>query len=75
MQSLPAPLTTAQLESILKTLEQMPSAKISRYFGLVTVTATQKTTGKSVEVLRANEINNKWRVRAAPGLISTAFTN
>lgn len=75
MQSLATALNTAQLEGILKTLEQMPSAKISRYIGAVTVTATQKTTGERVEVLRANEIGGNWRVRAVPGLISATPTN
>lgn len=75
MQSLPTPLSTAQLEGILKTLATLPSAKVNRYFGAVTVTATKKKTGETVKVLSAATRNGKqWHVMAVPGLVSATFT-
>ena len=72
MQSLPTPLTTAQLEGLLSTLEALPSAKVNRYMGAVTVTATRKADRQSVEVLHATTRNGQhWHVMTAPGLITT----
>ena len=71
MQSLPTALTTAQLDSILGTLEKLPSAKVNRHADIVTVTATRKATGQTVKVLSAATSNGThWHVMAVPGLIT-----
>lgn len=76
MQSLPTALTTAQLDAILTTLQALPSAQVKRHPSIVTVTATRKATGQSVKVLSAaTQDGHQWHVMAAPGLISTTFTN
>lgn len=76
MQSLPTPLTTAQLDGILATLATMPSATVNRYPDIITVTATRKKTGETVKVLSAATRNGQqWHVMAAPGLISATPTN
>lgn len=72
MQSLPTPLTTAQLEGLLSTLETMPSAKVNRHPDIVTVTATRKATGETVKVLSAATTDGQhWHVMTVPGLITT----
>jgi hypothetical protein len=72
MQSLPTPLTTAQLEGLLSKLATMPSAKVNRYMGAVTVTATRKADRQGVEVLHATTTDGQhWHVMTAPGLITT----
>ena len=71
MQSLPTPLTTTQLNGILKTLTALPSAKVNRHADIVTVTATRKSTGETVKVLSAATCDGQhWHVMAVPGLIS-----
>lgn len=76
MQSLPTALTTAQLDSILTTLEAMPSAQVKRHPSIVTVTATRKATGQTVKVLTAATANgHQWHVMTVPGLITATFTN
>lgn len=76
MQSMPTALTTAQLDSILTTLEALPSAQVKRLPSIVTVTATRKATGQTVKVLSAATANgHQWHVMAAPGLISTTLTH
>ena len=76
MQSLPTALTTAQLDGILATLATLPSAQVKRHDSIVTVTATRKATGQTVKVLSAaSSDGQQWHVMAAPGLISTTFTN
>ena len=75
MKSLPTPLTTAQLEGILSALAALPSAKVNRYSGVITVTATKKKTGETVKVLSAARTNHQWHVMTVPGLITTTFTN
>jgi hypothetical protein len=76
MQSLPTPLSTAQLEGILASLAAMPSAKVNRHADIITVTATRKATGETVKVLSAATSNGKqWHVMAVPGLVSATFTN
>jgi hypothetical protein len=71
MQSLPTPLTTAQLENILTELAALPSATINRHSGVITVTATKKKTGETVKVLSATRENQQWHVMTVPGLITT----
>ena len=74
MQSLPTPLTSAQLDGILSTLETLPSAKVNRHIDIITVTATRKATGETVKVLSAaTRDGNHWHVMAVPGLISASF--
>jgi hypothetical protein len=76
MKSLPTALTTAQLNGLLSTLAAMPSATVNRHADIVTVTATKKKTGETVKVLSAaTRDGHQWHVMAAPGLISTSFTN
>lgn len=76
MQSLPTPLTTAQLDGILSELAALPTATVNRHADIITVTATRKATGQTVKVLSAATRNGQqWHVMAAPGLISTTFTN
>lgn len=76
MQSLPTPLTTAQLDNILSTLEALPTAKVNRHADIITVTATRKATGQTVKVLSAATTNGQhWHVMTAPGLISVTPTN
>jgi hypothetical protein len=72
MQSLPTPLTTAQLEGLLSKLAALPSAKVNRHPDIITVTATRKATGETVKVLSAATRDGKqWHVMTAPGLITT----
>lgn len=76
MQSLPTPLTTAQLENILTALAAMPSATVNRHADIVTVTATRKKTGETVKVLSAATRDRQhWHVMTVPGIITTTFTN
>ena len=71
MKSLPTPLSTAQLESILTTLATLPSAQVNRHADIVTVTATRKATGETVKVLSAATRNgSQWHVMTVPGLVS-----
>jgi len=71
MKSLPTPLTTAQLDNILSTLEALPSAKVNRHPNIITVTATRKNTGETVKVLSAATTNGQhWHVMTVPGLIT-----
>lgn len=73
MNSLPTAVTTAMLESILKTIEKLPSAEINRHPSIITVHATKKATGQRIKVLSAATDNGKqWHVMAFPGLISVA---
>jgi hypothetical protein len=76
MQSLPTPVTTQDLNTLLSALEQMPSAKVNRHADIITVTATRKDTGETVKVLSAATRNGQqWHVMAVPGLIAaTKFT-
>jgi uncharacterized protein (UPF0335 family) len=72
MQSLPTPLSTAQLDALLSTIEKLPSAKVNRHADIITVTATRKATGETVKVLSAATSNGKqWHVMTVPGLVST----
>jgi hypothetical protein len=76
MKSLPTPLTTAQLDNILSTLEALPSAKVNRHPDIITVTATRKATGETVKVLSAATTNGQqWHVMTVPGLITATATN
>jgi hypothetical protein len=76
MQSLPTPLSTAQLEGILASLTALPSATVNRHPDIITVTATRKATGETVKVLSAATSNGtQWHVMTVPGLISATFTN
>jgi hypothetical protein len=71
MQSLPTPLTTAQLDGILSALALMPSAKVNRHADIITVTATRKTTGETVKVLSAATHDGQyWHVMTVPGIIT-----
>lgn len=75
MQSLPTPLSTAQLEGILATLATLPSAEVVRHADIITVYATRKATGERVKVLSAATRNgSQWHVMAVPGLVSATFT-
>lgn len=75
MKSLPTPLSTAQLESILATLAALPSATVNRHPDIITVTATKKKTGETVKVLSAATRNgSQWHVMTVPGLVSATFT-
>lgn len=69
MKALPTLLSTAQLEKLLATIESLPSAKVNRAQGSVTVTATKRTTGQTVTVLSAAIKGEHWTVKAVPGLI------
>lgn len=76
MQSLPTPLTTAQLDNILSALETLPSATVNRHPDVITVTATRKKTGETVKVLSAVTRNGQqWHVMTAPGIVTPMFTN
>ena len=76
MQSLPTPLTTAQLDGILSELAALPSATVNRHPDVITVTATRKKTGETVKVLSAVTRNGQcWHVMTVPGIITTTFTN
>jgi hypothetical protein len=76
MKSLATALTTKQLDAILATLATMPSAIVNRHSDIITVTATRKATGQMVKVLSAaTGDGHRWHVMAAPGLVSTTFTN
>jgi hypothetical protein len=75
MQSLPTAVSTADLNTLLAALEQMPSAKVNRHPDIVTVTATRRATGEAVKVLSAVTRDGKyWHVMAVAGLI-TATVN
>jgi len=74
MQSLPTAVSTADLNTLLAALEQMPSAKVNRHPDIVTVTATRRATGETVTVLSAATQDRKqWHVMAAAGLITAIF--
>ena len=75
MQSLPTPLSTAQLEGILATLATLPSAQVNRHPDIITVTATKKATGETVKVLSAaTRDGSQWHVMTVPGLVSATVT-
>jgi hypothetical protein len=49
----------------------MPSAKVNRYMGAVTVTATRKADRQGVEVLHATTTDGQqWHVMTVPGIIT-----
>ena len=76
MQSLPTPLTTAQLDGILSALAALPSATVNRHPDVITVTATRKKTGETVKVLSAATHDGQhWHVMTVPGIITATFTN
>ena len=71
MKSLPTPLSTAQLDALLSTIEKLPSATVNRHADIVTVTATRKATGETVKVLSAATRDGvQWHVMTVPGLVS-----
>lgn len=75
MQSLPTAITTAQLDSLLATIERLPSAEVTRHADIVTVHATRKATGERVKVFSAATRNGThWHAMAVPGLVSATFT-
>jgi hypothetical protein len=76
MKSLPTPVSTQDLNTLLSALEQMPSATVNRHADIVTVTATKKATGQTVTVLSAATTNGQqWHVMTVPGLITATATN
>ncbi len=75
MKSLPTPVSTQDLNTLLAALEQMPSATVNRHADIVTVTATKKATGQTVTVLSAATTNGQqWHVMTVPGLITATPT-
>jgi hypothetical protein len=71
MQSLPTPVPTADLNTLLDALALMPSAKVNRRADIATVTATRKSTGETVKVLSAATHDGQyWHVMTVPGLIT-----
>jgi hypothetical protein len=75
MKSLPTPVSTQDLNTLLSALEQMPSATVNRHADIVTVTATKKATGQTVTVLSAaTQDGEQWHVMAVPGLITATAT-
>lgn len=71
MQSLPTPVKTADLNTLLDALALMPSAKVNRHADIITVTATRKTTGETVKVLSAaTKDGQQWHVMTVPGIIT-----
>jgi len=71
MQSLPTPVPTKDLNTLLDALALMPSAKVNRHPDIVTVTATRKSTGETVKVLSAATTDGKhWHVMTVPGIIT-----
>jgi hypothetical protein len=75
MQSLPTAVSTADLNTLLAALEQMPSAKVNRHADIVTVTATRKKTGETVKVLSAATVDGQnWHVMTIPNLFTATTT-
>jgi hypothetical protein len=71
MQSLPTPVPTKDLNTLLDALALMPSAKVNRHADIVTVTATRKATGETVKVLSAATTDGQhWHVMTVPGIIT-----
>ena len=71
MQSLPTPVPTKDLNTLLDALALMPNAKVNRHADIVTVTATRKATGETVKVLSAATRDGKqWHVMTVPGIIT-----
>lgn len=71
MQSLPTPVKTADLNTLLDALAMMPSATVNRHADIITVTATRKTTGETVKVLSAATTDGQhWHVMTVPGIIT-----
>ena len=71
MQSLPTPVPTADLNTLLDALALMPSAKVNRHADIITVTATRKATGETVKVLSAATTDGQqWHVMTVPGIIT-----
>jgi hypothetical protein len=76
MKSLPTPVSTQDLNTLLDALAAMPSATVNRHADIVTVTATKKATGQTVTVLSAATTNGQqWHVMTVPGLITATATN
>lgn len=74
MRSLPTLLSTAQVDSLLSTIETLSSARVIRHSDIVTVEATRKATGETVTVMRAASSDGAhWHVMAVPGLIRQSF--
>jgi hypothetical protein len=75
MNSLPTAVTTENLETILNTLEGLPTAQVNRIGNdVIVVTATKKKTQTSQTVLRAVTRDGKhWHVMAVDGIIQTKF--
>ena len=71
MQSLPTPVPTADLNTLIDALALMPSAKVNRHADIITVTATRKATGETVKVLSAATTDGQqWHVMTVPGIIT-----
>jgi hypothetical protein len=71
MKSLPTPVPTKDLNTLLDALALMPSAKVNRHADIITVTATRKTTGETVKVLSAATHDGQyWHVMTVPGIIT-----
>jgi hypothetical protein len=71
MKSLPTPVPTKDLNTLLDALALMPSAKVNRHADIITVTATRKTTGETVKVLSAATTDGQhWHVMTVPGIIT-----
>jgi hypothetical protein len=71
MKSLPTPLSTAQLDALLSTIEKLPSATVNRDTHTVYVNAKRKATGEVVRVLDAVTFDGvQWHVMTVPGLVS-----
>jgi hypothetical protein len=75
MNALPTTVTTENLETILSTLEGLPTAQVNRIDNdMIVVTATKKNTQTSQTVLRAVTRDGKhWHVMAVDGIIQTKF--
>ena len=75
MQSLPTPVTTANLDAILATLEGLPTVEITRGNNVIKATAIKKATGARVRILSAVTRDGKrWHVMTVPGLVQTKLT-
>ena len=71
MQSLPTPVPTKDLNTLLDALALMPSATINRDTHTVYVNAKRKATGETVRVLDAVTFDGKqWHVMTVPGIIT-----
>lgn len=74
MESLPTPVTTENLNSLLATLEGLATVEVTRHADVIKATAVKRATGKRERILSAVTRDGKhWHVMTVPGLVQASF--